>query len=569
MNPARMRDALQADVAAQKANAPSSAGEPLPFLEWCERHIRIRDQAFSLEGHEYLRELYTCDHPYLVRRKAAQIGNSLRDLLEALYLAEIRAAKALYYLSTDQDAYDFSNDRVNIAIDESQHLQELVDERERGRDNVGLRHIGRGSLFCRGMFTRRKVKAVDADVLYFDELDEADQTNKRFAQDRILHSALGWVREASQPSIPDYGIDETFQLTDQRYWHLKCPGCGQWTCMDLELEERNGMEIPRHCLPAPKDATWYRPGQRHYRGCLKCAAPLDMAKGQWVALYPSRPERRGYQISQLYRDRPVPEYADPADWMMAELTGARKTMDKTRGTISILGRPYAGDRAPVTDRVLDLCEGDEGFLPGAQGCYMGVDQGDMLHITIGRDGDDGRPQVVYLETTEDWRRLAALAALFKVRCFVIDAMPNKRSAKDVCLSPGMPRHSYIQYFTGSTMTKGEEGERGRAVRTVKVDRTESLDETTGTLRAGGLQLPSMKKLGGEQLKTYELFRAQCKMLVKDLVEDDKKGKGVAHWEYKKRVPNHFGMALNSMLIARELSPIQTQGLVVLGNLYPK
>jgi hypothetical protein len=46
-----------------------------------------------------------------------------------------------------------------------------------------------------------------------------------------------------------------------------------------------------------------------------------------------------------------------------------------------------------------------------------------------------------------------------------------------------------------------------------------------------------------------MFRAQCKFLVKDLVED---AKGVKRWEYKKRVPNHFGMALNSLRLADEL-----------------
>ena len=526
----------------EQARSVTQRRTDMSFIEWMHEYITLRGQLFSFEGHEYLREPYQDDHPDQSYQKAAQVGISSRCLYEALYLAEQFSVKALYYLSTDDDAEDFSNDRINIAIDDSAYLKSLVGMRERGRDNVGLRHVVDGSLYCRGMYTRRKVKSIDGDVLYFDELDEADQENKQFALDRILHSSWQYKRELSQPSLPNYGINESFQRTDQRYYHILCSACGAWACMDLNLEERDGMLYPKHILPVPANASWVKPHQQYYRACLKCERPLDMSNGSWVAQYPSIVTRRGYHISQLYRDLPKKPYADPADWIMYELSSARKTIEKTRVMNSILGMPYEGDRAPVTDAVLDACEGEDAFHEKGHGSVLGIDQGDQLHLVVGRG-----LQVIHAEHTDDWGRIPYLISRFGVVCAVGDALPNKQSMKERIRAASIP--FYLQYFTGSTMVEGEEGEGSRAVRKVTVDRTESLDETTQGLRDGTIRLPNMQRLTGEKLRAYELFRAQCKMLAKDLVES---AKGVLHWEYKKQVPNHFGMALNSMRIAHEI-----------------
>lgn len=316
--------------------------------------------------------------------------------------------------------------------------------------------------------------------------------------------------------------------------------------MDQHLEDREGRLVPRHLLPVRGNPTWARPGQKYYRGCLSCAAPLVMSQGEWVALYPHRQERQGYQLSQLYRELPVVGFADPADWLMDQILGARKTMDKLRVTISLLGRPYTGDRAPVTDTVLDHCEGEEGLLERGNGCLMGIDQGDTLHIVLGRPRGN-RVQVVWMEVTEDWHRIPQLIQQFGVGCAVGDALPNKHSMKELAREASIP--FFVQYFAGASLKEGEEGEGERAVPKVTVDRTESLDDTTAALKEGQVILPAMGKLGGDRLRTYETFRAQCKMLVKDLVED---GKGVPRWTYKYRVPNHFGMALNSMRIAGQI-----------------
>tara|TARA_Y100000310_G_scaffold473_1_gene545 strand:- start:10086 stop:11798 length:1713 start_codon:yes stop_codon:yes gene_type:complete len=550
-------------------NGHRRKAKSLAFSPYCKKFAFVRNRPFSFNNCDYLIPIYEEPHPYEIFRKAAQVRISTKVILEAIWLADKYGAKILYYLATDKDAFGFSNDRIKPIIDDSNHFKNLLDERDGGVDNVGMKHLAKGTFYCRGLYTRTNVKSVDADVLILDELDEADQDNRRFAYDRILASDLQYVRELSQPSIPDYGVDEKFDKTDQRYYHLKCPSCGDYTCLDLDHISAEGRLVPRHILEISEGMrSLFSSDQQYYRACKHCQKPLDMAQGEWVALYPSREERRGYHLSQLFRQQPMIGHADPADWIMEEILSARKTSEKLRTAISILGYPYAGERAPITDEVLDAAEGPLGFLRKSQKSYIGYDQGDELHIVVLQDHDQ-KPQVIHMENTSDWSRLPILVQQFKATCLVGDALPNKKTAKDVnrdCEAlvldkekPQIRCKAYIQYFSGETQKKGEEGEDDLLVKKVGVDRTESLDDTAGLLRHQEMLLPQMALLDGADSRTNDEFRKQLKMLVKDLVED---AAGVKRWKYKTNVSNHYGMALNSARIARELAPITTEVVVL-------
>ncbi|MDE2698260.1 MAG: phage terminase large subunit family protein, partial [Gemmatimonadota bacterium] len=186
-----------------KTHAPArTPRDPLPFESWCEKRISIKGAPWSLSRHEYLSEIYTAlaTDPYIAIRKAVQVGISTAVILNTLWRCDEYGHKCLYYLPTDEEAEDFSDDRVGAdIISESDYLSDRVGDRSprgnRGRDNTGLRHIGRGSHYVRGMFTKKRVKSIDGDLVVTDELDECNQENREFALDRISHSSLQHVRE--------------------------------------------------------------------------------------------------------------------------------------------------------------------------------------------------------------------------------------------------------------------------------------------------------------------------------------------------------------------------------------
>jgi hypothetical protein len=514
--------------------AERAVGPTLTFREWIDRAaITLRGRPYSFEGHEYLEAIVDDDHPDQTFEKGAQVGISTVALLKGLYVADHLGGKCVYYFQDDGAVSDFSSDRAAPVIRESDYLGERV----RDTDRVGLKQIGAGSLYFRGLFTKGKAKSVDADFVILDELDEAKQEHKEFALDRLMHSDLQWVFALSQPSFPGYGIDAEFQDTDRRYWFLRCPACGARQCLELDWPAQFIELTPRERKSRPDGTT-------HYRGCKKCAARLDMAAGEWVAESPSR-NRRGYHLSQLFSQIRPANYPNLATKLMAEFDAARRSQLKMgRFMISVVGFPYAGANARITDELLDACEGTGGFLREASWSFMGVDQGDMLAISIWVRQAAGLV-CAWIEETEDWARLDALMVRYGTAMCVIDAMPNKDSAKEfACRHRG---RVHIQYFGGKELRTGGELHRGKtSVPVVTVDRTDTLDATVDGLEAGMFTLPDKSALSGRDLAAYLRFRSHLKMLIAR-IEETKTGR--QQRVYLRNVQNHHGMALNSARIA--------------------
>lgn len=494
----------------------------------------LRGKRYSLYKHEYLTQILSDTHPYQVFRKAAQVAISTTVLIKSLYVSDHLGRKVVYYFQDDSAVSDFSNDRCQTMIEESSYLT----GRMRGINNVGLKQLGPGSLFFRGLFTRGKVKSIDCDFIVLDELDEAKPENVAFAIDRLMHSDLQWVCALSQPSVPGAGIDAEFSDTDQHFWHLICPSCGEYNCLELNFPDNllGIADIQKKSFPE---------GATHYRGCKKCGARLNPGAGEWVAKYPSR-LRRGYHLSQLYTQIKPPAFPNLGTKFVREYEDYRRSQNRlARFMISVLGFPYAGGNARVTDELLELCEGDHGFSYSESGAFMGVDQGDTLTITVGILSG-GRLLTVHAEETEDWGRLDFLMSQFGVRYCLIDAQPNKHSAKAFCAR--YPGRASIQYFGGKELKRGEELHEGKTVvPTVTVDRTVSIDGMIDRMEGGFIALPSRKKCSGAALSNLEDVRRHLKNLV---ARTEETAGGLLKKQYLRgSIENHYGMSLNSMVLA--------------------
>ena len=507
------------------------------FREWLDyAGIILRNERYSLRGHEYLGKIIDDEHPDQTFRKGAQVGISTTMALKGLFVAEHLGLKCVYYFQDDGQVSDFSNDRVAPIIEASSYLRERV----RSTNNVGLKQIGPGSIYFRGLYTRGKAKSLDADYLILDELDEANEQHVAFAIDRLQHSKLQWVAALSQPSVPGFGIDERFSGTDQHHWHLKCPGCGHWNCLETTFP---ACFIPiaksqAKGLTAPEGAT-------HYRGCSKCHTRLDLSRGEWVPKYPGR-YRRGYHISHLYAQNTAPGYPNLSTKLMAEYEDARRFQSRmARFVISILGFPYAGGNARVTDELLDALEGNYGMSFGEAGCVMGVDQGDVLTIAIAMLSGDIL-KCVYFEETSDWGRLDYLMQRFGVYRCLIDAQPNKHSAK--AFAAKHHGRVWIQYFGSKDHYEDQELHEGRTViKSFTVNRTESLDSLIDRMEAGYVQFPSRSLCSGTALATMEDVRRHCKQLIS---RTEQTANGVMKRVYLSgTIENHYGMALNSAALA--------------------
>jgi hypothetical protein len=478
-------------------------------LGYFARQVRtIRGRPFSFEGHEYLRELYEEHHPHVVVEKAAQMGASEFAISKALHVCLSRPGTCvIIFFPTDQDVRDFSKHRVSPALDDLR-ASGLLPERSGGRsatDNVGLREIGQSALYFRGMQSGIRMKSIPADMLVLDELDESPPEFKPLARERLSHSPLKWVVELSTPTLPDYGIDVEFQRSDQRYWHVAC-GCSDGVVLEHAFPE---------CLARRAD------GSVHLV-CPACGeGPLDPCRGRWIAHEPSRGERRGYHLSQLFSTAITPREV---------LEEYEHTRNLAEFHNSKLGIPYAGDRMPLvrTDLLCLLGEHELGDPPDAP-CTMGVDQGTRLHVVVA-SGPPARRRLLEVAVVDSFEAVGGLIERYRVQRCVIDGLPNQHSARS--LAKAFAGRVHLAYYSEG---KREEPEITASRETVAVDRTEALDRMVATVKAGEVVLP--RRLTPQ---VEEFIRQLC-AIAKVLQEDERTGRQVAR--YIRTGPDHFAHAL--------------------------
>jgi hypothetical protein len=448
-----------------------------PFYEWV-KEITLDGKPFTYDRHEYLIEPYQDDHPHQVEMKAAQLGLTSLAMLRAVYGARYRGFKGILYLFP----------------------------------------FWRCFLYFRGMRSRAGLKSVPVDFLVCDELDEAPQAALDMAYERMAHSEFKEVLKLSNPTLPDYGIDQAFQETDQRYWLLKCEKCGEHTCLEDTFPD---------CLITLNGKV--------IRACQKCLAELNPSVGQWVAKKPGVTDKRGYHHSQLFS-----HFVDPADI----LHQFRTTNNLTDFYNLKIGIAYveAQNRLSVQE-VLALC-GSEGIASQDLGpCSMGVDQGKDLHVVIGKRHPQKAGKIVHLEIYKDWEELDRLMRNFNVSRCVVDALPETRNARAFA-----ERHKgkvFLNYY--NEHQKGHYAWNEKEL-IVSCNRTESLDASHREIMDQAIILP-------KECEITQIFAEHLHYVAKKLEEDEETGS--KRYVYVRLGPDHFRHAFNYEAMARqaEISPV--------------
>src|SRR5437867_10430082 len=139
-----------------------------PLAGWALKRIRLDGRPFGFEGHEYLRGIYDDASPHVVLSKAAQIGGTTWAILRSIH-ACMSGLNVMYFFPTRTDVLEFSKSRVSPLLAENPFLARQMTE----TDTAGLKRIGDAHLYLRGMQSSVGMKSVPADMIVFDELDEA------------------------------------------------------------------------------------------------------------------------------------------------------------------------------------------------------------------------------------------------------------------------------------------------------------------------------------------------------------------------------------------------------------
>ncbi|MBU2625774.1 MAG: phage terminase large subunit family protein, partial [candidate division Zixibacteria bacterium] len=505
---------------------PATRSVSDPLAEWAVARIRLEGRPFRFEGHEYLRAIYDDTSPHVALSKAAQIGGTTWAILRSLH-ACITGLNVVYFFPTRTDVIEFSKSRVSPLLEDNPFLSKMMTD----TDTAGLKRIGESYLYLRGMQSTVGMKSVPADMIVFDELDETSPAAKAMAKERLAHSDYKRIIELSNPSLPDYGIDEQYQKSDQRHWTLRCPHCGQWTAPAKEFPTKLGEEV--RIIRPRRDGT-------HYLACVKCDRELDIAAGEWVADLPSRPIH-GYRISQLFSSK-----IDPGEILEEYQT----TRFPDRFYNLKIGVPWADlERRLDIMSVLSLCSDTPMENSCDHGtCVMGVDTGKNLHAVILRredneeHNDSKKQHLIYLAECRDFSELDILMEQFHVRRCVIDGLPETHATRD--LARRHRRRIFLCFFN--------ENQRGRPKwdgksYTVQVNRTEALDASRAAVRDKQVILPRRQPI-------VEVFAQHMAADAKILEENEETGE--KRYRYIRTGVDHFSLAFTYALLAVPAQRVQ-------------
>lgn len=512
--------------AVDKETQHKSIGQ-IDFGEWpVAENILLDGKPFTFKKHEYLIEPYKDKHPFQVEIKATQLGLTSKALLRVIYGARYGSYRGILYLFPSRsDVTDLSKTRLTPLIEDNPNtIGQWVTE----TDAANVKKIWNSYVYLRGMRSKVGLKSIPVDFEVFDELDEAPQNAVDMALERMAHSDEGDLLFLSNPTLPDYGIDRLFQSTNMMYWLLKCPHCNEYN---------NLVELFPDCFVEYRGRT--------FRACSKCGKELDTAKGEWVAKRPSITERQGRQFSQLY--------------MNTRTTSPEFILNKFRTTNNLtdfynlkIGIAYvdAQNRLSV-EEVLDCC-GNQGMSSSSdEGSFMGVDQGNHLHVTIGIRGEKRKAELIYadvlignnnLDRNDDsgWRQLDALMSRFKVMRCVVDAQPNTKAARS--FAERFPGRVFLNYYSEYQKGCFKWSEKDM---TVYSNRTESLDSTHRDIVEQNVLLPRQS----DMIKT---FATQMHNTAKRLEEDPDSGS--QRYVYLKLGADHFRHSFNYMMMGLSDSP---------------
>ena len=472
---------------------------------------------------------------YKAYRKARQVGISENSITEEFwFLSTHPNTKWVHTFPREKQLTDFSNTRIAEALDESPLMKALV-----GVPNQTFtKRIGDSFLFLRSAWESNLGEGIDVDGVTFDEKDRMKQGIEVAFKESLAASPYGLMRDISTPSVPNRGVDESFQKSDQKFWFNQCTKCGK----RQTITEENIIQVKE----VLRDAKVLEPGTYKYL-CNKeaCRGELDRWRGIWVPKYPSATLVSGYSIPQTI-----------APWITATEVMQKKLDYRFPGLWRnyVLGEPATGDTVLLNPHNFDLCRVEYPYpIPYRTSDFrdiaVGVDWGGTNWVVvIGRNIHNDYNYLLncFMTTDSD----DPLESTKEIACRIQGYDP------DIILGDagfGKDRNELLYRAFGEKvyMCQYNPASQKRATslnsawsettRRVLCDRTMTLKTTCREIKTNKIGLPS------SYTKEFGLFMEHLLNLTPLVHEED----GKVWEEIQKKGDDHFAHALNYALLGQD------------------
>lgn len=531
---------------------------------WAHENVILDGRPFRFAGHEYLREIYACRSRRIIVQKSAQCGISTWLICLAFWLAKEQGLRVLYLFPAQHQLNKFVADRVDRIVNDSPKIKAAIRHHDgelvaKSRDQVGLKHLGRGAIYFTGSKTVLDVLAMPIDDAIVDELDFCAQDHLGKVERRLGHSSHKGMQQVSTPTIDEVGINAEYLKSDRRAWEVACPACGEYQEMRFFGDVLAGPDAkePRDAEAAellagvadPKELEWdwllAQLGRDVNVYCRACGAPLErLAPGRWTPQNP-RSVVPGFKISKLFSSTNA-----VAELVCTYLKAIGNPTSLEDLYNFDLGEPYTQKGARVDVSMLDRCRLEEYLMPSVNdaACTAGVDVGAKLHVRVSEVVGDTAAgatvrKAVFIDALETFDEVAALMARYNVRAMVVDHAPERRTAEDFAAK--FPGRVFLAEYDMHPRGAGwlKEGPDWPVSRVVKLDRTASLDVSGQDILERRDLLPANAR---EIPEYYEHMTAPVRVL-----EDAPDGNKRAVYREGGK-PDHYRHAVNYDRAALEL-----------------
>ena len=479
----------------------------MPYSDWVCKNTTFKGLPFNFKKYPFQKAIVDDMHPNLSCIKPSQQG-----------LTEVQMRKAAAFLVRNRGTtlmFTFPNEPM-LRKQAQTRFQPLLDSDKvfsmgstKPIRSIEVNQIGKSFLLLVPA-TESSATGQPCDVIFNDEVDLSNQEMLALFQSRLQASSFKIRQQFSTPTFGGFGIDATYQLSDQQEYFIQCSCCNHWQVpvFDKRFIHIEGLpeeialdQIDTHILDKYEINT-----AAITVDCEKCHQPLDLMrdKREWVATYPNRVNNRGYRVRTFSSAALAPNY------VISQLIEYRKN-DFLRGWYNtVLGEVYDKADVRLTDAVLNPLFKDENVEGEPIGPYfIGMDVGSICHIVVGSSNSIRtgvrihRWEMVPLEQVKE--RIKELREKYNVRG-TMDQFPEQLLAKEVYEETGGAVIPCA--YRGSV----EINDKTEVTKNIQVDRTEAIDSVAKLCRSNNIEFFNY----GQH---KELIKNHLKDMVRDTVPE--------------------------------------------------
>lgn len=276
----------------------------MSLLSQVSLHAFIQENAIRtetgelLDFHKYrfMFDIYSDRSRLVCAKKCAQIGFTTFEIIKTAHECANEGIDIVYVLPTDNDVKTFSGGKTNKIISQNP----IFDTWTKDKDSVEQKQFVKNTIYYKGSWTNRAALSFTAKKLVVDEYDRCKQDIVEQYDSRLQSVADPRKAFFSNPSLPDFGIDRWYKISDQKKFNIN-HSCGGRFIMDEGcIDYENELYICPLCKKEITDeerrmGEWYNKDDVKWTG--EIAGPYEWS-GWWIPLWIA-PWMSAKQISQM------------------------------------------------------------------------------------------------------------------------------------------------------------------------------------------------------------------------------------------------------------------------------